>query len=152
MRNKEIKEKFEKLDEQIKSLEKGQEDLFEVTQFILEAIRKYTDEPIYRVKTNSNLYRGFFTEEYILQYAYKNKVQEIATHEDIRAVELFAYCDTHFILKNHDNEYFLVDMAKRVITNIPAQLLLLREKNFTIEGQVLKICPTGSGVLGVRND
>jgi hypothetical protein len=83
---------------------------------------------------------------------YKNKVQEITTYENIRSVELFAYCDTHFILKNHDNEFFLVDMAKRIITNIPAQLLLLREKNFTIEGQVLKICHTGSGVLGVKHD
>ena len=153
MRNKEIKEKFEKLDEQIKSLEKGQEDLFEVTQFILEAIKKYTDEPIYRVKVNSHFYRSHFSiEEYILQYAYKNKIQEIATHEDVRAVELFAYCDTHFILKNHDNECFLVDMEKRIITNIPTQLLFSKEKNLTIEGQVLKVCPTGSGVLGVRHD
>ena len=152
MRNKEIKEKFEKLNEQIKSLEKGQEDLFEVTQFILEAIRKYTDEPIYRVKTNSNLYRGFFTEEYILQYAYNNKIQEITAYEDIRSTELFAYCDTHFILKNHNNKYFLVDMAKRVITNIPAELLFSKEMNLTIEGQILKVCHTGSGVIGVRND
>ena len=152
MRNKEIKEKFEKLDEQIQSLKRGQEDLFEVTQFILEAIGKGIDEPIYRTKFNCGWDIGVSRKDFILQYVYKNKVQEITTYENIRSVELFAYCDTHFILKNSDNDYFLVDMAKRVITNIPAQLLLLREKNFTIEGQVLKICPTGSGVLGVRHD
>lgn len=152
MKKKEIKEKFEKLSEQIKNLEKGQEDLYEVTRFILEAIRKYTDEPIYRVRTSSNLYRGFFTEESILQYAYKNKVREIATCEDIESAELFAYCDTHFILKNHDNECFLVDMGKGAITKIPTQFLFSKEMNLTIEGQILKVCHTGSGVLGVKHD
>jgi hypothetical protein len=152
MRNKEMKEKFEKLNEQIKSLEKGQEDLYEVTQFILEAIGKYTDEPIYRVRRSNDWYKGVFAKEWILQYVYNNKIQEITTYEDIRSTELFAYCDTHFILKNHNNKYFLVDIEKKVITNIPAQLLFSKELSLTIEGQVLKVCHTESGVLGVRND
>ena len=152
MNKKEIEKKFEKLDEQIKSLEKGHEDLYEVTQFILEVIKKYTDEPVYRVKTSNDWYKGIFAKEYILQYAYKNKIKEIKTYEDIQAVELFAYCDTHFILKNQGNEFFLVDMAKSVITNVPAQLLFSKEMNLTIEGQVLKICPSDSGVIGVRHD
>jgi hypothetical protein len=152
MRKKEIEKKFEKLNEQIQSLERGQKDLFEVTQFILEAIRKYTDEPIYRVKANGAWYKGVCAKEYILQYAYNNKIKEIETYTDIQSAELFAYCDTHFILKNHNNKYFLVDIEKRVITNIPAQLLFSKEMNLTIEGQVLKVCHTESGVLGVRND
>jgi hypothetical protein len=65
---------------------------------------------------------------------------------------LFAYCDTHFILKNHDNECFLVDMGQGTIANIPVQLLFSKEMNLTIEGQVLKVCHTGSGVLGVRHE
>lgn len=152
MKKKEINEKFKKLDEQIKSLEKGQEDLYEVTQFILEAIKKYTDEPIYRIKLNYGWFIGNCNKEHILQYMYKNQVKEITTNENIQSVELFAYCDTHFILKNHNNKYFLVDMAKGIITNIPAQLLFSKEMGLTIEGQVLKVCHTGSGVLGVRND
>lgn len=151
MKTKEIKEKFEKMSEQITSLEKKQEDLFEVTQFILAAIRKYTDEPIYRVRLSSAWYKGIFAKEYILQYAYNNKVQEIETYADIQSAELFAYCDTHFILKNHNNECFLVDMAKKVITDIPTQLLFSKEMNMTIEGQVLKVCHTGSGVIGVKH-
>ena len=153
MRNKEIKEKFEKLDEQIKSLEKGQEDLYEITHFILAAMRKYTDEPIYQVKKRYNPYGCYgCTMVYVLQYAYDNKIKEITTYEDIQSPELFAYCDTHFILKNHNNKYFLVDMAKDVITNIPAQLLFSKEMNLTIEGQVLKICHTGPGVIGIRRN
>lgn len=153
MRKREIKEKFEKLNEQIKSLEKGQEDLYEVTQFTLEAIKKYTDEPIYRVKKSYNPYGCYgCTVVYVLQYVYNNKIKEITTNEDIRSVELFAYCDTHFILKNHNNKYFLVDMAGGVITNIPAQLLFSKEMNLTIEGQVLKICHTDPGVIGVSHD
>ena len=153
MRNKEIKEKFEKLDEQIESLKRGQEDLFEVTQFILAAIRKYTDEPIYRVKKSYNPYGCYgCATVYVLQYVYNNKVKEIETCTDIQSAELFAYCDTHFILKNQDNKCFLVEMAKGVITNIPAQFLCSKEMNLTIEGQVLKICHTGPGVIGVRHD
>lgn len=152
MRNKEIKEKFEKLDRQLESLERGQKDLYEVTQFILEAIKKYTDEPIYRIKFNYGWVIGSCNKEAILQYMYNNKVKEITTNENIQSVELFAYCDTHFILKNHNHKYFLVDMAKGVITNIPAQLLFSKEMNLTLEGQVLKVCHTESGVLGVRND
>jgi hypothetical protein len=45
MRNKEIKEKFEKLNEQIESLESGQKDLYEVTQFILEALENIMINP-----------------------------------------------------------------------------------------------------------
>lgn len=152
MKKKENKEKFEKLDEQIKNLEKGHEDLYEGTQFILEAIKRYTDEPIYRTKFNYSWVIGNSNKESILQYVYKNKIKEITTNENIQSVELFAYCDTHFILKNHNNKYFLVDMAKGVITNVPAQLLFSKEMNLTIEGQVLKICPSDSGVIGVRHD
>ena len=152
MRKKEIKEKFEKLGEQIKSLENGQEDLYKTIRFILEAIRKYTDEPIYRVKENGEWYRYGFIPSTTLQNVYKNKVKEIITKEDIRSIELFAYCDTHFILKNHNNKCFLVDMEQGTITNIPAELLFSKEMNLTIEGQVLKVCHTGSGVLGVRHD
>ena len=152
MRKKEIEEKFEKLDEQIKSLENGQKDLYEVTQFILEAIRKYTDEPIYRTKFNYGWVIGSSNKEAILQYVYKNKIKEITTNENIQSVELFAYCDTHFILKNHNNKYFLVDMAKGTITSIPTQFLFSKEMSLTIDGQVLRICPTGSGVIGVRHD
>ena len=152
MRNKEINEKFEKLDEQIKSLERGQKDLYEVTQFILEAIKKYTDEPIYRVKKSYNPYGCYgCTVRHVLQYAYNNKVKEIVTDTDIRSAELFAYCDTHFILKNNDNECFLVDMRQGTITEIPAQLLFSKEMSLTIEGQVLKVCHTGPGVIGVRH-
>ena len=92
---------------------------------------------------------NIFEKEYVLQYTYKNKVKEIKTHANLQSVELFAYCDTHFILKNHDNRYFLVDMEEKTITDIPAQLLFSKEMNLTIEGQVLKICPTGSNVIGV---
>lgn len=152
MRKQEIKEKFEKLNEQIKNLEKGQEDLYEITQFILGTISKYTDEPIYRIKVNSAWHRSVCGIEYILQYAYKNKLHEIETYEDIHLAELFAYCDTHFILKNHYNKCFLVDMEKRTITNIPAQLLFSKEMNLTFEGQVLKVCHTGLGGVRCKND
>ena len=153
MRKKEIEEKFEILNQQIESLKKGQEDLFEVTQFILEAIKKHIDEPIYRVREKIDQYGCYgYPMEYVLQYTYKNKVKEIETYENIRSTELFAYCDTHFILKNQDNKYFLVDMVKGVITNIPAELLFSKEMNLTIEGQILKVCHTGPGVLGVRHD
>lgn len=154
MKKKEINEKFKKLDEQIKSLQEEQKDLYEVTQFILEAMKKDTDEPIFRIKLNEHWYRAsFLRKEYVLQYAYDNKVKEITTYADIQTVELFAYCNTHFILKNTHNKYFLVDMANKTITDIPAQLLFSKEMNLTIEGQTLKICPTGSGVIGVyKND
>ena len=152
MKKKEIEQKFKKLDEQIKSLQEGQEDLYEVTQFILAAMKKYTDEPIFRTKLSEDWYRSIFAKEYVLQYAYKNKVKEIKTHANLQSVELFAYCDTHFILKNHDNRYFLVDMEEKTITDIPAQLLFSKEMNLTIEGQTLKICHTGPGVIGIRRN
>ena len=152
MKKKEIKEKFEKLDEQIKSLEKGQEDLYEVTQFILEAIKKYTDEPIFRTIIDPDWGFTLPHKDYVLQFAYRNRVKEIRTDRDIRAVELFAYCDSHFILKNHNNKYFLVDMENKTITDIPAQLLFSKEMNLTIKGQAFKVCHDGPGVLGVRHD
>lgn len=154
MNKKEIKEKFEKLDKQIKSLEKGHEDLYEVTQFVLEAIKKYTDEPVYRTRFNENWTRSISSKDYVLQYAYNNKVKEITTNENIRSAELFAYCDTHFILKNHNNKYFLVDMDNGVITNIPAQLLFSKGMSLTIEGQTLKVCQSTSciGIKRFDND
>ena len=151
MKKKEIKEKFEKLDEQIKSLERGQEDLCEVNRFILTAMRRYTDEPIYRVRNSNTWQRGVYAPRNILQYAYNSKVSEIETDADIRSAELFAYCNTHFILKNLDNECFLVDMGQKTITNIPLQLLLSKEMNFSIEGQTFTICHEGPGVIGVRH-
>ena len=152
MKKKEIKEKFEKLDKQIKNLEKGHEDLYEVTQFILEAIRKYTDEPIYRIKLSDDWSRHIISKEYLLQYAYKNKIKEITTFEDIQSVELFAYCDTHFILKNHNNKYFLVDMANKTMTNIPAQLLFSKSTDLMIAGSKLKIYCDEFGTMGLKND
>lgn len=152
MKKKEIKEKFEILDEQIKSLARGHEDLYEVTQFIFEVIGKDIDEPIYRVKKSCNRYGCYgCVTAYVLQYVYNNKVKEIETLENIQSAELLAYCDTHFILKNHDNKCFLIDMKNGVITNIPAQLLFSKEMNLIIEGQVLKTYH-GSGVLGVRHE
>ena len=155
MKTKEINEKFKKLDEQIKSLQEGQADLYEVTQFILENMKKYTDEPIFRTKLNEYWYRtSNFCKEYVLQYAYGNKVKEITTYADIQTVELYAYCDTHFILKNTHNQYFLVDMAKKTMTDIPIQLLCSKEMSLIVEGQTLKICPTDSKIaIGVcKND
>lgn len=152
MKKKEIKEKFEKVGEKIKSLEEGQEDLYEITQFVLETIRKYSDEPIYRIRTGIDPYRHLFLKDFILQYIYKNKVKKIETYEDIQSAELFAYCDTHFILKNNDNEYFLVDMAKGIITKIPTQFLFSKEMNLIIDGKVLKVCHASSGVLEAKHD
>ena len=152
MKNKEIEEKFEILNEQIKSLKKGQEDLYEITRFILEAIGKNIDEPIYRVIEIYHSYdcynRGCIT-EYVLQYVYNNKIKKIETLTNIQSAELLAYCDTHFILKNHDNKCFLVDMAKGVITDIPTQFLFLKEMNLMIEGQVLKVCQSMNSI-GIR--
>ena len=141
------------MDEQIKSLEKGQEDLYEVTQFILKAI-KTTDEPIYRVKTDYALHKNIYVKEFILQYAYDNKVREITTDENLQQTELFAYCDTHFILKNSNNKYFLVNMEQKIITNIPAQLLLSKEMNSIINGKVLKVCQSTDyiEINGYNND
>ena len=85
MRKKEIKEKFEKLGEQIKSLENGQEDLYKTIRFILEAIRKYTDEPIYRVKENGEWYRYGFIPSTTLQYVYKN--EHVKKHVERREKE-----------------------------------------------------------------
>ena len=153
MRKKEIKEKFEKLDEQIKSLEKEQESLYEITQFIFEVIGKYTDKPIYRIKKSYNRYGCYgCTMVYLLQYVYENNVKEIETCENIYSAELLAYCDTHFILKNSNNKCFLIDMKKGIITNIPTNLLFSKEMNLTIEGQVLKVCQTKSEILGVKHE
>lgn len=152
MRKKEIKEKFNKLDEKISSLEKAQEDHYDSIQFLLHAVQKYSDEPIFRVRLSDNWYQGLFVRNNVLQYAYKNKIKEITTTKPILYAELFAYCDTHFILKNTSGEYFLVSMGGETITDIPVQLLFSKEmKSLTLEGQTLKICHT-EGVLGVRND
>ena len=152
MKKKEINEKFKKLDEQIQSLEKAQEDHYDSIQFLISVIKKHSDEPIFRTRLSDNWYKGFFEKEHLLQYIYNNKIKEIQTYSDIQAVELFAYCDTHFILKNHNNRYFLVDMAKGVITDIPVQLLFSKEMKLNIEGQTLKICHTGPGVIGIRRN
>ena len=152
MKKKEINEKFKKLDERIESLETAQRDHYDSIQFLISAVEKYTDEPIFRTKLNSNWYQGFYVKEHMLQYVYKNKIKEITTAKDILHAELFAYCDTHFILKSIGGEYFLVNMEEKTVTDIPAQLLFSKEMNLTIEGQVLKICHTGSGVIGVRRN
>ena len=154
MKPKEIEQKFEELENQIMSLTKEHEELYEVTQFILNAMGKYTDEPIFRTLLSPDL--GGFTsphKNFVLQFAHNNRVKEIRTDKDIRGTKLFAYCDTHFILKRYDNKYFLVDMEEKTITDIPTQLLFSKEmKNLTIEGQTLKICHTGPGVIGIRRN
>ena len=150
MRKKEINEKFKKLEEQVKSLEKVQEHHYDYIQFLIHAVKKYSDEPVFRVRLSDNWYKGFFEKDNILQYVYENKIKEITTTKPILYAELFAYCDTHFILKNTSGEYFLVSMGGETITEIPIQLLLSKEMNLIIEGQTLKICPSGSNVLGVH--
>lgn len=92
--------------------------------------------------------------EKILQFVYCNSIREITTQKSILSAELFAYCDTHFILKNSSGKYFLVNMGEKTITDIPAQLLFSKEKISTIEGHTLKICPTESifGIGRVKND
>ena len=154
MKKKEIKEKFEKLDEQIKSLETVQKDHYDSIQFLVNVVKTYTDEPIFctRFRLSDNWYKGFFVKENVLQYIYENRIKEITTSKPILYAELFAYCDTHFILKNTSGEYFLVSMGGETITEIPAQLLFSKEMNLTIEGQTLKICPIGSGVIGIRRN
>ena len=152
MRNKEIKEKFNKLEERIESLEKVQEDHYDSIDFLLSVVKKYSDEPIFRTKLSNFWYQGFTMKEYTLQYAYKDQIKEIATSKPIFHAELFAYCDTHFILKNVSGEYFLVGMEEKTITDIPIQLFLSKEmKNLTIEGQTLKICHT-PGIVRIKND
>lgn len=151
MKKKEIDKKFEELEKQIKSLEQGQEDLYEICQLLLATMKKYTDEPIFHIKYSPNWEPVFPSKDYVLQFAYENRVKEIRTGKDIRIVELFAYCDTHFILKNHADRYFLVDMEAKTLTEIPAQLLLSKEINLNIEGQTLKICQE-TGVIGIRRN
>ena len=130
--------------------EKAQEDYYDSIQFLLSIVKKYSDEPIFRVSLNDDWSTGACIRAQILQYIYKNKIREIAiTTKSILYAELFAYCDTHFILKNTSGEYFLVNMEEKTITDIPAQLLFSKEMNLTIEGQTLKICPSGSDVVGV---
>ena len=151
MRNKEIKEKFEKLEERIEGLEKVQEDHYDTIQFLLSIAKKYIDEPIFRTKLADDWHRRLPFKEYMLQYVYKNKISEITTMKSILHAELFAYCDTHFILKSVDGEYLLVSMEDKTITNIPAQLLFSKEMNLTVEGQTLKICHT-PGIVRIEND
>ena len=152
MKKKEINEKFKKLDEQIKSLKKIQEDHYDSIEFLLSVVKTYSDEPIFRTKLNNLWYQGFTIKEYVLQYAYKNQIKEITTSKPIFHAELFAYCDTHFILKNIDGDCFLISMEEKTITDIPAQLLFSKEMNLTIKGQAFKVCHDGPGVLGVRHD
>ena len=151
MKKKEIKEKFEKLGEQIKSFENGQEDLYKTIRFILEAIRKYTDEPIFQITRSFSVLNYGMLQDHI-QYYWNNKIKTIDTNKKILGAELQAYCDTHFILKSIDGFYFLVNMCEGTIADVPAQLLFSKEMKLTIEGQALKFCHTGSGVLGVRHD
>ena len=152
MRKKEIKEKFEKFEQDIKSLTKSQEDLYEITRFILDAMKKYTDEPIFRIMPTDNGYKSIFSKEYALQYAYENKVKEIRTYKNIYPAELFAYCNTPFILKNNNNKYFLIDMANKTITDIPAQLLFSKGASVTIKEQMFKICPSSNDIAFWRPD
>ena len=151
MKKKEIEQKFKKLDEQIKSLEQGQEDLYEICQLTLATIKKYTDEPIFHIKYSPLWEPVFPAKDYVLQFAYENRVKEIRTDKDIRIAELFAYCDSHFILKNHCDRYFLVNMEEKTLTEIPTQLLFSKEMNLNIEGQTLKICQE-PGVIGIRRN
>lgn len=151
MKPKEINKKFEELEEQIKSLKKGQEDLYEVTQFILAAMKKYTDEPIFRTLISPDWGFTMPHKDFVLQFAHNNRVKEIRTDKDMRGTKLFAYCDTHFILKRYDNKYFLIDMEEKTITAIPAQLLFSKDMNLIIEGQTLKICQE-PGVIGIRRN
>lgn len=154
MRKKEINEKFKKLDEQIKSLEKVQEDHYDSIQFLVSVAKKYSDEPIFRTKLSDDWSKGIFIKEHLLQYAYKNKIKEITTTKPILHAELFAYCDTHFILKSIGGEYFLVSMEEKTITDIPVQLLFSKEMNLIIEGQTLKVCHTDSKIAigAYKND
>ena len=155
MRTKEINEKFKQLDQQIKNLEKAQEDHYDSIQFLIATVSKYTDKPIFRIiEKEPSLWYGSCMNEKILQFVYRNRIREITTLKPIFQTELFAYCDTHFILKNSSGEYFLVNMGEKTIADIPAQLLFSKEKITTIEGHTLKICPTESifGIGRVKND
>ena len=151
MRKKEIKEKFNKLDKKISSLETVQKDHYDSIQFLVNVVKKYTDEPVFRTRLSDNWYKGFFVKENVLQYIYENRIKEITTSKPILYAELFAYCDTHFILKNTNGEYFLVSMGGETITEIPAQLLFSKEMSLTVEGQTLKICQE-PGVIGIRRN
>lgn len=151
MRKKEINEKFKKLDERIESLETVQKDHYDSIQFLVNVMKKYTDEPIFRTRLSDNWYKGFFVKENVLQYIYENRIKEITTSKPILYAELFAYCDTHFILKNTSGEYFLVSMGGETVTEIPAQLLFSKEMNLNIEGQTLKICQE-PGVIKIRRN
>ena len=43
-------------------------------------------------------------------------------------------------------------MCEGTIADVPAQLLFSKEMNLTIEGQVLKVCHTGPGVIEVEHN
>ena len=131
MRKKEIEKKFEKLEGQIDSLKTVQKDHHDTIEFLLSIVKKYSDEPIFRTKLNDNWHRSYHIQEYILQYAYKNSIMEITTTKPILYAELYAYCDTHFILKSTGDEYFLINMAEKTISDIPVQLLFSKKMNLS---------------------
>ena len=148
MKKQQIEQKFTELDKEISSLWKALEETKEVNLFLANVISKLTDKPIFQITCSYNAL-NYRAPQYHIQYYWNNKIKTIDTNEQILGAELKAYCDAHFILKSINGFYFLVDMCKGTIVDIPSQLFLSKEMNLTIEGQVLKICPTGSGIIGV---
>ena len=151
MKTQQIEKKFTELDKEISNLWKALEETKGVNLFLANAISKLTDKPIFQITRSFSVTNYGMLQDHI-QYYWNNKIKTIDTNEQILGAELKAYCDAHFILKSIDGFYFLVDMRKGTIVNIPSQLFLSKEMNLTIEGQVLKICHTGSGVIGVKHD
>ena len=153
MKTKQIEQKFTELDKEVSNLWKALDSAKEVNLFLADAISKLTDKPIFQITRSFHILRyGSPCQIDHIQYYFENKIKTIDTHRKILGAQLQAYCDTHFILKSIDGFYFLVNMSEATITNIPAQLLFSKEMNLTIEGQTLKVCQTGSGVIGVRHD
>lgn len=149
MKTKQIEQKFTDLDKEVSNLWKALDRAKEVNLFLADAISKLTDKPIFQITRSFNVCSLSGRQDHI-QYYWNNKIQTIDTNEKILGAELKAYCDAHFILKSIDGFYFLVDMCKGTIVNIPSQLLFSKEMNLTIEGQTLKIINTGG--LGIRRD
>ena len=149
MKKKEIEQKFTELDKKVSNLWKALEETKEVNLFLANAISKLTDKPIFQITRSFSINHGMLQDH--IQYYWNNKIKTIDTNETILGAELQAYCDAHFILKSIDGFYFLVDMCKGTIVNIPSQLLFSKEMNLTIEGQTLKICQE-AGVIGIRRD
>ena len=151
MKAQQIEKKFTELDKEISKLWKALEETKEVNLFLANAISKLTDEPIFQITRSFSVLKYGILQDHI-QYYWNNKIKTIDTNKKILGAELQAYCDTHFILKSIDGFYFLVNMCEGTIADVPAQLLFSKEMKLTIEGQVLKICHTGSGVIGVKHD